>query len=551
MPLHTVYCHSWPSNLAQIYKLKLVRALKVDLPAHIQPAKGKINIMSMPAPTIEDILDISRKLGLGVTEHDAKFYAEVVASSIGNYDAVDAIAAPQGCQPLTGRGYLTPSREDNPTNGWYVRSHIQTQSTGRLAGRTIAIKDSIPVSGLPMQAGSNIFDGYIPDFDAEVVRRILNEGGIIAGKAQCEYLCFSGSSHTAISGPIHNPWREGYSTGGSSSGSAVLVATGAVDMALGADQAGSIRMPSSFTGLVGLKPTYGLVPYTGIASLDASFDHVGPMTATVSDSALLLSVIAGPDGIDARQHGIEPADYDAAMSQSVKGMKIGILKEAFQVPGSDPKVGERVRQAAAVMEKLGATLVEVSAPLHSQGLAIWTTIGWHGMSDTVLQGHGFGMLRHDHYPISMMEWARDNAAGLEQAPPSVKLFFCISEYAKKHLGYVGYGKGVNAARLMRAQYDALLQNVDLLLMPSTPMTATPLPDSNTDIETELKTSHPMAFNTAPFDLSHHPAMSLPCGGIDGLPVGLMLVAKHYDESSIFRAAKAYESTGEGEYRIRK
>jgi amidase len=537
--------------LAHTHKTHWLRASRVDPSANIQQAYEKINVMSMPTPTIKDILDISKHLGLGVTEHDAQFYAEVVASSISNYDVVDAIHAPTPALSPADRSYVVPSEKDNPTKGWYVQSRIQTCKSGRLAGRTVAIKDSIPVAGLPMQAGSNIFDGYVPEFDAEVVRRILNEGGIIAGKAQCEYLCFSGSSHTAACGPIHNPWREGYSTGGSSSGSAVLVATGAVDMALGADQAGSIRMPSSFTGLVGLKPTYGLVPYTGIASLDASFDHVGPMTATVADAALLLSVIAGPDGIDARQHGKAPADYEGAMGQSVKGMKIGILKEAFQVPGSDPKVGERVRQAAAVLEKLGATVVEVSAPLHSQGLAIWTTIGWHGMSDTVLQGHGFGMLRHDQYPISMMEWARDHASGLEKAPPSVKLFFCISEYAKKHLGYVGYGKGINAARQMRAQYDSLLQDVDLLLMPSTPMTATPLPDANTSIETELKTSHPMAFNTAPFDLTHHPAMSLPCGGIDGMPVGLMLVAKHYDESAIFRAAKAYEATGEGEYRVKK
>lgn len=504
--------------------------------------------MSIPAPTAQDILHISRALGLGIADDDAKHYADVVGTSVKNYDVVARIAAQGSPKPSSGREYTVPAASENQNNAWYVRSQIREKSAGRLAGRTVAIKDSIPVAGLPMLAGSNIFEGYVPEFDAEVVRRILNEGGTIIGKAHCEYLCFSGSSHTSVAGPIQNPWRAGHSTGGSSSGSAALVAVGEVDMALGADQAGSIRMPSSFSGIVGLKPTYGLVPYTGIAPLDAPFDHVGPMTAKVADAALLLSVIAGPDGIDARQHGVVPGDYDAALSQGVKGVRIGILKDAFEVPGSDPKVGERVRRAADVLAKLGAKVGEVSVPLHRHGLEIWTTIGWTGMTETVLKGNGFGISRNDHYPISMMEWARDHAAGIDRAPPSVKLFFVISEHAKRHLGYVGYGQGINAARVLRSKYDDVFKEVDLLLMPTTPMTATPLPDKSTTIEQELKTSHPMALNTAPFDLTHHPALTLPCGGVNGMPAGLMLVARHYEEATIFRAAKAYEDTGEGNYR---
>ncbi|MEK6418284.1 MAG: amidase [Burkholderia gladioli] len=506
------------------------------------------SVANIPAPTPEDILQISRNLGLGVNESEAGFYADVVAKSVKSYDTVFSIAAEAAPKAPVGREYVEPPATENTNNAWYVRSAIVESKTGPLSGRRVAIKDSIPVAGLPMLAGSNIFDGYVPEFDAEVVRRILAAGGEIAGKAHCEYLCFSGSSHTSVAGRIQNPWADGFSSGGSSSGSAVLVASGEVDMALGADQAGSIRMPASFSGIVGLKPTYGLVPYTGIAPLDASFDHVGPMTATVSDSALLLSVIAGPDGSDARQHGVKPSDYEAAMAQGVKGLRIGVLKEGFEVPGSDPAVGERVRTAAKVLEKLGATLVDVSVPLHMHGFDIWTAIGWTGMTETVLKGNGFGISRNDQYPISMMEWARDNAVGIDQAPPSVKLFFVISEYAKRHIGYVGYGNGINAGRVLRRKYDDLLKDVDLLLMPTTPMTATPLPDESTSIETELKTSHPMALNTSPFDFTHHPALTLPCGGVNGMPVGLMLVGRHYDEATVFRAAKAYEATGEGAYR---
>ncbi|MGW4336409.1 amidase [Rhodococcus koreensis] len=504
--------------------------------------------MYIPAPTPQEILEISRNLGLGVSEEDAKSYAEVVATSVQDYETVAKIAAEAAPQSPVGREYTLPTASES-NNGWHIHSHISEKSTGRLAGRSVVIKDSIPVAGLPMINGSNIFEGYVPEFDAEVVRRILGEGGVIAGKAHCEYLCFSGSSHTGVAGAIDNPWAEGFCAGGSSSGSAVIVARGEADMALGADQAGSIRMPASFSGLVGMKPTTGLVPYTGIAPLDASFDHVGPMTTTVEDNALLLSVIAGPDGIDPRQHGREPGDYDTAMAEGVKGLRIGVLGEGFTVPGSEPAVVERVRDAVDVLAKLGATVVDVSVPLHSRGFEIWTSIGWTGMTETVLKGNGFGISRDDFYPISMMEWARDHASGVSQAPPSVKLFFLISEYAKKHLGYVGYGNGINAARVLRRKYDEALENVDLLVMPTTPMTATPLPDRSITIDEELKTSHPMALNTAPFDVTHHPALTLPCGGVDGMPVGLMLVGKHYDEASLFRAAKAYEDTGEGAFRI--
>jgi amidase len=503
----------------------------------------------LPAPTEQEILDISRRLGLGVTEEEAKYYAEVVGKSVTTYESVAEIADADAPTPPTGREYTVPTAAENPKNAWFVRSHISETSTGKLAGRTVVIKDSITVAGLPMISGSNIFEGYVPEFDAEVVRRVLAEGGVITGKAHCEYLCFSGSSHTNVTGPIHNPWADGFSTGGSSSGSAALVALGEADMSLGADQAGSIRMPSSFSGIVGLKPTTGLVPYTGIPSLDAQFDHVGPMTATVADNALLLSVIAGPDGVDPRQHGVEAGDYEAALSEGVKGLRIGVLKEAFEVPGTEPAVAERVRAAADVLGKLGASVVEVSAPLHLRGLEIWSTIGWNGMSETALYGGGVGIFRDDFYPTSLMQWAHGHASGIAAAPPSVKLFFFISEHVKKHAGFVGYGNGVNAARVLRRQYDEVLRDVDLLLMPTTPMTALPLPDSATPIDVELRTSHPMAFNTASFDLTHHPALTLPCGaGANGMPVGLMLVGRHYEEATVYRAAKAYEDTGEGAYR---
>ena len=189
------------------------------------------------------------------------------------------------------------------------------------------------VGGVPMMNGADLLEGWTPEVDATVVTRVLEAGAEIVGKTACEYFCLSGGSHTNAHGPTHNPHRHGWSAGGSSSGSAVAVATGEADMALGADQAGSIRMPASFSGVVGLKPTYSLVPYTGIAPIEAYFDHVGPMTRTVADNARLLQVIAGPDGIDPRQRDVRVGDYIADLDAGVRGLRIGVLREGFGQPG--------------------------------------------------------------------------------------------------------------------------------------------------------------------------------------------------------------------------
>jgi amidase len=226
------------------------------------------------------------------------------------------------------------------------------------------------LAGVPMMIGAGLLEGYVPEVDATVVERILDAGGEIAGKAVCEYYCVSGGSHTSVSGPVHNPRKRGYTTGGSSSGSAALVAAGDVDMAIGGDQAGSIRIPASHCGIVGLKPTFGLVPYTGIAPLEITLDTCGPMTANVRDNALLLEVIAGPDGIDSRQRGIPAGRYSEAIDGGVKGLRVGVLKEGFGHPNSEADVDARVREAGARLAKLGAVVEDVSVAMHGLGFAM-------------------------------------------------------------------------------------------------------------------------------------------------------------------------------------
>lgn len=501
--------------------------------------------LNIARPTAHGLLEVSDRLGLGLSAEEVADYVDIVAANVQSYEIAAQVADAAAGPVPQGREYTVPRAEDNAKNAWYVRSAIRESDEGPLAGKSIAIKDSIPVAGLPMLNGSNIFDGYVPEYDAEVVRRVLAGGAEIVGKAHCEYLCLSGSSHTNITGPVHNPWADGYAAGGSSSGSAVAVALGEADMALGADQGGSIRIPASFSGIVGMKATTGLVPYTGIASLEASFDHVGPMTRTVTDNALLLSVIAGPDGIDPRQKGIEPADYAAAITLGAKGLRIGVVPEGFALPGHDPEVSKKVRAAAEVFRRLGADVIDLPIPLHTKGSDIWNAIARTGIVENILVGDGFGLLRDDFYPISMMQWARAHAAGISEAPPSAKLNFLVAEHVKTQVGAAGYGYGVNAARALRAAYDAALDVVDVLLMPTTAMTANRLPDASATLQDEAELSLAMTGNTSPFDVTHHPAISLPAGSAGGMPVGMMLIGKHYDEATLYRAAHAYEQTGEG------
>ena len=184
-----------------------------------------------------------------------------------------------------------------------MKTSIKGASSGPLKGKKVAIKDNVMVAGVPMMNGNSILEGYVPEIDATVVARLLDAGAEIVGKTHCESYCISGGSHTGAKGPVHNPYKMGYSAGGSSSGSGVVVALGEADMALGGDQGGSIRMPSCWCGIYGMKPTHGLVPYTGIMPIEIFVDHTGPMTATVTDNALMLEVIAGPDGYDPRQYG--------------------------------------------------------------------------------------------------------------------------------------------------------------------------------------------------------------------------------------------------------
>jgi amidase len=339
---------------------------------------------------------------------------------------------------------------------------------------------------------------------------------------------------------VHNPHRMGFSSGGSSSGSGVVLVTGEADMALGGDQGGSIRMPAAWCGVYGMKPTHGLVPYTGIMPIEIFIDHVGPMTTSVADNALLLEVIAGADGLDPRQYAPRVQRYTEALSGGIAGLRIGVLKEGFARAESEAAVDERVRQGADVLRELGAVVEEVSVPMHLQGPAIWTPIGVEGITQTMMFGDGYGVSRPDLYVTGLIDKLHGWQARAHELSETTKLITVLGVHMAKRYGPRHYGKAMNLTRRLTAAYDNALRSYDALLLPTLPMGPTPLPSPQDGAAVCVKRAFEMALNTCPFDISHHPAMSVPCGMANGFPVGMMLVGRHFDESTLYRIAHAFE-----------
>src|SRR6266567_9344140 len=263
----------------------------------------------------DDVATIAAAYNLHLTKQDVSSFRTLAEAMLTSYDEVERrFVASLPAPPA--RSWQRPSGDENPLGAWYVTTQIQTRDDGPLAGRRIAVKDNIAVAGVPMMNGSAAVEGFVPRRDATVVTRLLDAGATIAGKAVCEDLCFSGGSHTSRTGPVRNPWDTTRSAGGSSSGSGALLAAGVVDIATGGDQGGSVRIPAAYCGVVGHKPTHGLVPYTGAFPIEQTIDHIGPMARTVADVALTLAVLAGPDGLDPRQPaGLIVPDYVAELAR--------------------------------------------------------------------------------------------------------------------------------------------------------------------------------------------------------------------------------------------
>lgn len=499
--------------------------------------------MPVRLPSVDQLLEIAQSFGMRLAREDAASFRGLMAGSVAAYDRLDQLPEPKLPVRYPRLPGYRPGPEENPFNAWYWKTEIKGSESGVLAGKKVAVKDNICVAGVPMMNGSQVLEGYVPEIDATVVTRVLEAGGTIAGKAACEDLCFSAGSHTCATGPIRNPHNPAHSTGGSSGGSAALVATGEVEMALGGDQGGSIRTPSAWCGVYGLKPSWGLVPMTGGMPIAYSVDHCGPIGDSVESVARLLTAIAGPDGHDPRTINARTGDYLGALGAGAKGLRIAVLREGFGHPTGNSRAAATdaaVRAAIGEFTALGASVEEVSLPMHYDAPAIWTGIILEGAAEMMLKGYAMGNNWMGYYTTSLQEaFARGWRARPDDVSETVKLVLLLGEYMHRNYHNRYHSKAQNLRVPLRQAYDRVLGSFDLMAMPTIPFPATRIPAADATREEYVDAALNMQQNTCPFDVSGHPAFTIPCAKVGGLPVGMMLVGRHFDEPTLLRAAHAF------------
>lgn len=434
-------------------------------------------------------------------------------------------------------GGRPPHSSDDPHNAWVTRCDIRGAASGPLYELDVAIKDNICVAGVPMTCGSSVIEGYVPDVDATIVTRLLDAGATVVGKTNMDDMAMSISGHSAF-GPIRHPENDAFLAGGSSGGSAVVVQTGAADAAIGTDQGGSIRIPAAYCGIVGLKPTFGLVPYSGSVGLEHMIDHPGPMARDVETTARVLDVIAGPSPYDARQ--TESASYSDLddLDGNAEELTIGRLEEGFDLPNGDAKVLEAIDTAIDHLEDAGASVEDVSIPMHAEAGAIHAVVGAEGLL-AALRGEGQGHGVRELYNLSWIDtFGKFRRAHGHAFPASFKLGLLLGAYMSERYHSRHYAKGMNLMLDLRNRYSEALDGIDLLAMPTVAATA-PRHDEDTDDLDRIGQDGPTT-NTAGFNRTGHPAISVPAGRAGGLPVGLMLVGGLGADATVLDGALAVE-----------
>jgi len=498
---------------------------------------------SIPPPSDDELRTAAQAIFLDADDTDMAFYANAMAGLVDDFNSIESMDLPTEPVRYSRADGYRPGGDENRYGAWAWKCQVKGAATGKLAGKRIVIKDNIGVAGMPMLNGSALYEGYVADEDATVVTRVLDAGGEVLGKAVCENFCYSGASHTSASGPVRNPRNPEFMTGGSSSGCAALIVSGECDMGIGSDQGGSVRMPSSWSGCVGIKPTHGLVPYTGAGPIEHSIDHLGPMAGSSLDCALLLEVIAGyDDGRDPRQVGSLPAKpYSELVTQGIEGLRIGIVEEGFGTPSSESDVDEAVNVAARRLTEAGAVVEDVSIPVHGRAMPIMFASSLDGTLSTWGDQGPAGPNPGGYYPLSAIQFyqqARKTRAG--DLPDMAKTVMLFAHVMRARYGNYYSAKAQNLLRPIRAQYDKALDNYDLLIMPTTVMKSQKIPSSSASREENLRQTLNMIGNTAPFDGTNHPSMSVPACLSSGLPVGMMITGRRGEDDVVLRAGHAYE-----------
>jgi aspartyl-tRNA(Asn)/glutamyl-tRNA(Gln) amidotransferase subunit A len=414
---------------------------------------------------------------------------------------------------------------------------IAAGRVGPLTGIPLAIKDVICTKGVRTTCSSRMLENFVPPYDAAVVEKLNTAGAVMVGKANMDEFAMGSSTENSAFFPTHNPWDLERVPGGSSGGSTVAVAAGEAAGALGSDTGGSIRQPAGFCSVVGLKPTYGRVSRYGLVAFASSLDQIGPLTRDVTDCALIMNTISGHDKRDSTSVPEPVPDYTRSLKTDLKGIRLGIPKE-YYVEGMQPGVAAVMKAAIRKLEELGATLDEVSLPHTPYSLAVYYIIAPSEASANLARYDGvkYGYSYKGDTMWESMEKTRGNGFGVE-----VKRRIMLGTYALS-AGYYDawYLKAQKVRTLIRREFDSVFEKYDALVTPTSPTVPFKIGE---------KTDDPLAMYlsdvcTLPINIAGVPGISIPAGFVDGLPVGMQIIGKHFSEDTLLRVAYAYEQSTE-------
>lgn len=436
-----------------------------------------------------------------------------------------------------------PTAEEDRHNAFIRFCRVEGAAKGPLVGKRVGLKDNIRLAGVPMTNGSHLLADFVPSIDAVVAERLLDAGAVIVGKLNMDDFGFAGTSETSAFGSISNPANPAFSAGGSSGGSGAAVAAGEVDIAIAVDQGGSCRIPASWCGVVGMKPTHGLVPSYGITYLDHTIDFVSPIARTVSDVALTLEAIAGDDPRDPQwvRGKIDKQPYSRLIEGGVAGMRLGVLREGLIEGLTEPDVRVAFHAAVERFARLGATIEEISFPLWRYGQAIWNGFALHSLS-VMIESNQEGYGRLGLCDVGWQQAFGDaRRAHGDRLPLYLRMALLLGSYLRRDLGSVYFGKATNLRWQMRRDFDALFDMVDALLTPTMPRKAFRLLDHLPRGQEMAERAAGMAQNTYPTNVTGNPSLSVPCGvGEHGLPIGLQIIGRNFADATVLRVGHAFE-----------
>ncbi len=501
-------------------------------------------------------------LGMDLSDAEAERFAERVNEELPGYAALDGFAGDEADRDVALRDVrYDPGPDDDPLNAFITRCTVEGADDGPLSGLDVAVKDNVALAGVPLTCGSRVFEGVVPGSNASVADRLLDAGARIVGKTNMDELAYGPTSETSQFGPVRNPADEARVAGGSSSGSAAAVAAGggsgsysgsaAVDAALGSDTGGSVRIPASFCGVVGFKPTWGAVPRDGFVDLAYTLDHIGPLARDVETAALVFDAVAGYDPRDpssALAREIPVGECAASLSDApeVGDLSLGVPEELFADHVSAP-VRERVEGVVKSLAAAGAEIERVSLPTVPESVYVWNAItntelaaAFRRYGIPIERPGPFDSVRTD----GMAAAIRGSGVGFGDVVREKTILgsHLLDRYGGRH-----YVRARNACARLREEFAAALDGRDALVSPTMPVVAPELgawqahsygaSDDGIDV--------PLAYNTRPANLAGVPAISVPAGEVDGLPIGVQFVGERSDDAHLLRVARTFERFIEG------